>query len=265
MMRSVPDRSMPTVGEPVVRRVLLCDRIGRDEPGRRGESTSLPGHLLQLMLTGRSEHEVEGRRYTLEPGHLIWYHEDELVRTHVTAAPWSFYTLNFLAPALAPPPFERRVHRVGEAVRQRFVALEKVWRDRTVSANVRELRVHAAVHALLAEVLGTIQTHAPEPFVMDQAAQLWWQLESRLRQDLSRPLTLADLAALVGRSPATIARACHAAVGEAPMKRLKHIRMSLAAGLVRRSDLRMTEIAERIGYARPHEFSRDYRKHFGLA
>ena len=47
------------------------------------------------------------------------------------------------------------------------------------------------------------------------------------------------------------------------MKRVKQIRMSLAWGLVMFSDLRMTDIAERVGYARVHEFSRDYRRAYG--
>jgi transcriptional regulator GlxA family with amidase domain len=47
------------------------------------------------------------------------------------------------------------------------------------------------------------------------------------------------------------------------MKRLKQIRLSLARGLVQHSDLNMTEISQRVGYARVHEFSRDYRKAHG--
>ena len=42
------------------------------------------------------------------------------------------------------------------------------------------------------------------------------------------------------------------------------IRLGYARGLVQHSDLPMTEIAFRVGYARSQEFSRDYHKHFGL-
>jgi transcriptional regulator GlxA family with amidase domain len=47
------------------------------------------------------------------------------------------------------------------------------------------------------------------------------------------------------------------------MKRVKQIRLSMAWGLVMFSDLKMTDIAQRVGYGRLHEFSRDYRRQFG--
>jgi transcriptional regulator GlxA family with amidase domain len=99
---------------------------------------------------------------------------------------------------------------------------------------------------------------------MIEGSKLWWEAEEWLRANIQRPISLDDLCAQTGRSPNTIARACRAAVGLAPMKRLKQIRLSLARGLVRHSTLNITEIALRVGYARVHEFSRDYRKAFGV-
>lgn len=251
----------PAVGTPVIQRVLLCDQYRRDETGLRSVSSSLPGHLIQLMLAGRTAHEVSGRRYILEPGHLIWYHEDEIVRIHVVDAPWVFYTLNFIAPALTPPRFEDRVRRVGREVEGLFQGLLDAWRNQAPARAVREMRVQAALLNLLA----TVWESPGQPFAMDPSAQLWWELETRLRRDLSEPVSLRQLADLAGRSAATVARSCYAAVGMAPMRRIKQVRLSLARGLVQRSDLRMTQIAARVGYQRVHEFSRDYRRHFGLA
>lgn len=67
------------------------------------------------------------------------------------------------------------------------------------------------------------------------------------------------------KSVATIARSSQAAVGLPPMKRLKQIRMSLARGLVIRSDLLFKQVAAQVGYERVHEFSRDYRLAFGMS
>lgn len=258
-----PGEEPPPVGESLVQQVLLCDVFQRAHAGYRGESTSRPGHLLQLMRTGRTDHEVGGRQYRLGPGHLIWYHEDEWVRIRVREAPWSFYTLNFIAPALEPPPFEQRVGVMGSAVQRRFDGLLRVWRDTSASPTLRHLRVHAQLARLLGEVIGRLRTHHGEAFAMNAAAKLWWELEGRLRQDLAAPIDLPTMVRWSGRSRATIARACHAAVGMSPMKRVKRIRLSLARGLVTHSGLSITEIAERVGYGRLHEFSRDYRRHFG--
>jgi transcriptional regulator GlxA family with amidase domain len=90
-------------------------------------------------------------------------------------------------------------------------------------------------------------------------------VETWVRQRIHETHALPSLAATFHRSPKTIARACEEAVGLPPMKRLKQIRLNLARGLVQYSDLDMTRIAHRVGYARVHEFSRDYRKAYGRA
>jgi len=254
----MPQLAPPIVGSPVVERVLLCDLYERPQTRRPSTSSSLPGHLIQLHIDGRTTHEVNGRRYAIEPGSLIWYHEDELVRIDVHKAPWRFFTLNFIATQLSPPPFEQRVRRVARPVRRRFEQLLATWRDDKVEPAVREMRVQAHVLGLLAE----LTVGRGEPFVMDPSAELWWRIETQLRRDLSVPIDLTRMADLSGRSVATIARSCHAAVGTSPMQRIKQVRMSLARGLVHHSDLRISEVSQRVGYSRVHEFSRDYRKHF---
>lgn len=248
------------VGPPVITNVLLVDLYERPT-GLRFDASSLPGHLVQLMRTGVAAHEVGGRQYTLCPGDVIWYHEDETVSGEVLIGPWSFYTVNFIAPTLPPPPFDRRVRKPQGPVDQQFNALFRAWRSPDPNPAVRELRVQSRLLGLLADIEDGIGL----PFQMDASARLWWELESRLRRDLTQPVSLRRMAELTGRSMATINRTCHEAVGLPPLKRIKQVKMSLARGLVRQSDLRMGEIAERIGYTRVHEFSRDYHRHFGVA
>src|SRR5579875_3978715 len=66
----------PPIGPPVVRGVLLVDYY--EQPtGHQFDSSSLPGHLIQLMHTGVSARAVGGRQYIFSPGDLIWYHQDE--------------------------------------------------------------------------------------------------------------------------------------------------------------------------------------------
>jgi AraC-like DNA-binding protein len=245
-----------------VERILLCEQLVRPETGHHGRSSSRPGHLLQLTTQGEADHEIGGRRHRIRPGHLVWFHEDEPVAVRVRRAPWRLYTLNFLAPTLPPPAFENRVHRAGPALRRRFEALHARWHE-PATPRTRALRAHAALQQLLAELLEQLGGDGAEGYDMDEAAALWWRLETALRADLSRPLRLSDLVAESGRSPATVARACHAAVGEPPMQRIKRIRMSMARGLLRYGDLEVRAVAERVGYGRPHELARDHKRFFG--
>ncbi len=98
-----------SLGPQPIQDILLVDLFCRRRNGYRFEATSLPGHLVQLVIRGRVRLECNGRHYTLTPGCLIWYHEDELVRGQVIESPWEFYSVNFTAPSLPPPAFEERV------------------------------------------------------------------------------------------------------------------------------------------------------------
>jgi len=249
-----------SVGVPVLESILLVDHYERPA-GLRFHSTSRPGHLIQLMDSGVARQQVGGREYTLTGGDVIWYHEDESVTGEVVEGPWSFYTVNFIAPALPPPPFERRVRRAAAGTTEVFSSLLAAWRDDEHGQAVREMRVQSRLLTLLAD----LEEGEGVPYRTHPPAWLWWELETLLRQDLAAGMTLQSMADLAGKSPATIARACHEAVGQPPAKRIKQIRMSLARGLVRHSELGMGDIARQVGYARVHEFSRDYRKHFAMA
>ncbi len=253
-------KPLATVGSSPVEDVLLVARFRR-EKGFTFETTSLPGHMIQITVQGGVHLEVSGRQHDLRPGQVIWFHEDEHQRGAVIDPPWIFYSVNFIAPSLPPPAFESRLRRGGESVIRQFEQLHRVWSDDGVPPAIREFRVHAA----LLELLTHLTTPAQQAMHMDPRARLWWELETELRKDLRRPITLATMAQIAKRSPATIARSCVHAVGMPPLKRLKRVRLSLARGLVWSSRLSLTEIAERVGYDRVHEFSRDFRKQFGVA
>lgn len=234
--------------------IRLVERFERPEPQFKYQATSLPGHLLHLVLQGEVEQTCNGRRQHLTPGTVVWYHEDEWVEGRVLREPWVYYSVNFAAPTLAPPDFDARLQTQRADLIPIFAALHTAWR--LPPSATRDYTCQARLLDLLAALHGENQ---PQPAVTP-TGRLWWEVETWARQNIARNLTLSELCAQFHRSPNTLARACEAAVGQPPMKRLKQIRLSLARGLVHYSDLNMTEIALRIGYARVHEFSRDYRK-----
>ncbi len=251
------DRSAPVEGV-IVDRVVLADRITRR---RRGlyRATSLPGHLVQLTVDGRAVHQTAGREFSVVPGLVVWFHEDEEARIRVTGVPWTFFTVSFIAPGLPPPPADRRVRAAGPATRGLFERLLEAWRDRAAEPMVRHLRVKARLLDLLVDLLPS----GSAPLHVDPFAQVWWDLEAKLRGRLHEPVDLGFLCRLSGRSVRTLYRACRRATGLAPMKRIKRIRLSMARGLVLHSPLNVSEVAYRVGYDRVQELCRDYRRHLG--
>ncbi len=247
------------IGPPVITSIRLVERYRRGLAGKSFTTSSLPGHLIHLVVAGRAEQTSNGRRQTLSPGTLVWYHEDEWVEGRVLKAPWIFYSVNFTAPALAPPDFETRFRRGCQHLGTLFERLREAWHGPDSSR-----RAFLCQSRLLA-LLGALEASAPAAESPASPAGPWWEIEAWARRNIGGTVSLADICDQFRLSPKTVERACHAALGQPPMKRVKSIRLSLARGLARFSELSMTEIATRVGYARVHEFSRDYRKAFGLA
>ncbi|MBP6507703.1 MAG: helix-turn-helix transcriptional regulator [Opitutaceae bacterium] len=249
--------ALSAIGASPVETIRLVEHFARPAPGVAFTATSLPGHLIHLVVAGEVEQTCNGRHQRLRPGTVVWYHEDEWVEGRILRAPWIYYSVNFAAPALSPPDFDQRLMTGRAALTKIFAALHAAWL--TPPSRARDCLGQAHLLTLLAG----IDAHRDRGAPATPAGKLWWEVETWARQHIDRALTLDELCAHSGRSANTLARACREAVGLAPMKRLKQIRLSLARGLVRHSDLNMTEIALRIGYGRVHEFSRDYRKAHG--
>jgi AraC-like DNA-binding protein len=254
-----------SLGASPIQNILLATRIVRNDPQFVFTASSLPGHLLHFMIRGRVRQQCNGRSYDLKPGDVLWYHEDEFVEGKVLEAPWELYSVNFIAPALPPPADDARLFAPAPVrAEEYFAALHADWHDERLAPGARLLRSHAQL-LLLLETLTSMRTNASALNSLgDSAAQLWWQLETAVRRDLSAATSLKHLEEWSGSSAATIARACQLAVHTSPMRRIKQIRLSFARGLVRLSDSTFSEIALQVGYQRVHEFSRDYRRAFGI-
>lgn len=247
-----------TSGPSPVESIRLVERYERHQAGFAFTATSLPGHLIHLVVSGEVEQACNGRSQHLKPGTVVWYNEDEWVEGQVVKAPWIYYSVNFSAPTLSPPDFDQRLLSAPSDWAQRFANLHAAWREPL------SWRRDCFCQAHLLGLIASLDAHRGELHPTAPAGKLWWEVESWVRQRIHEPMSLDEMCAEFHRSPNTLARACQSAVGLPPMKRLKQIRLSLARGLVQFSELNMTEIARRVGYARVHEFSRDYRKAYGV-
>lgn len=249
----------PSIGASPIESIRLVAQFERRTPNFEFQATSLPGHLIHLVVEGQVEQRCNGLQQQLSPGTVVWYHEDEWVEGRIIKAPWVYYSVNFSAPTLAPPDFEARLLPKHQKTLPIFRDMLKAWQ--LPPSRERDYRCQARLLDLLSEIGSPMNPHPP----VTPHGRLWWEVETWARHRIDHAVTLSDLCAQFHRSANTLTRASVAAVGLPPMKRLKQIRLSLARGLVHRSELNMTEIAQRIGYHRVHEFSRDFRKAHGCS
>lgn len=243
-----------------IRGVFLLERM---MPGLAFVTSSPPGHLLHLVIEGEVCQRCNGREHHLRAGDMLWYHESECVEGVCLAAPWRFYSVVFHAPSLPPPDFTSRVARPARKMAMKhFADLLRAWNDASEGASRRALRCHAALSEIL---LLHHPVGAAGAAPADWLVQLWWNVENQVRQNLSRPYTLRDLAGIARTSAATIHRASMAAVQTPPVRRIKSLRLEMAYGLLVYSQMSVTEIAGQTGYERVNELSRDFRKAYRAA
>jgi AraC-like DNA-binding protein len=82
----------------------------------------------------------------------------------------------------------------------------------------------------------------------------------RIEADFAQPLTLEELAAETGLSPAYFCSLFRRLTGIPPMRHLEHRRIRRAQELLRNGDLPLVRIADAIGYPDPYYFSRVFRR-----
>jgi AraC-like DNA-binding protein len=226
-------------------------------------TASPPAHLLHYVIEGGVDQRCDGRLYQLRPGDMLWYSDTELVVGERVRPPWRFFSVVFGAPSLPPPPFSDRLSRPPRApTRRLFEELHAAWnRGRTLES---ALRCHVALGTILLSH-SPLPAHPPSGHRHeDWLVSKWWDVEQRVRIDLAARYSLGELSRMGKVSPATLQRACQAATGCSPARRIKRLRLDLARGLLEYSGLTVSEVSERTGYTRVHEFSRDIHNRFGI-
>lgn len=98
------------------------------------------------------------------------------------------------------------------------------------------------------------------------AASIGWLLPALVhaQTNLDGPLSVAELAATVDRSPSHFARRFATATGETPRRHLERLRLERAARLLVTRDATVLEIALDCGYASHETFTRAFVRRFGV-
>ncbi len=89
------------------------------------------------------------------------------------------------------------------------------------------------------------------------------RVHDHIDRHYAEPLTLSDLAALVGMSKFHLVRAFRAAYGETPMRYLSRRRIERAQDLLRAANLTVTEICMLVGFTSLGSFSAKFTELVG--
>lgn len=86
-----------------------------------------------------------------------------------------------------------------------------------------------------------------------------------MRQNLSNPSTISELARSAGYSEAQFRRVFERTLGMAPIHYLRRIRMEQACWLLRQTSKTLESISEEVGYEEPSFFARSFKKMMGIS
>ena len=86
----------------------------------------------------------------------------------------------------------------------------------------------------------------------------------RIHEDVGRRTTVAELARAAGMSRAVFAERFVRKVGMPPMQYVLEWRVAIAKDLLRREELPITEVADRVGYGSASAFSTAFTRHAGI-
>ena len=130
----------------------------------------------------------------------------------------------------------------------------------------RDLVLTRLVEVLLIEALrSTPGEDAPPGLLRGLADARLAQAMRQMHGDPARSWTVSQLAKKAALSRSAFFERFTRAVGQPPMEYLLAWRMAVAKDLLRRHDLRIDEVAERVGYGSASTFSTAFSRHVGQA
>lgn len=149
----------------------------------------------------------------------------------------------------------------------RLATLVKLVGDESIAARSgRDLVLTRLVEVLLIEALRSVSGEDTPPGLLRGLADP--KLAPAIRKmhaQLTRAWTVPELAKTAALSRSTFFDRFTRTVGQAPMAYLLTWRMAVAKDLLRREDLGIAEVAERVGYGSASTFSTAFSRHVGEA
>jgi AraC-like DNA-binding protein len=130
----------------------------------------------------------------------------------------------------------------------------------------RDLVLRRLVEVLLIEALRAApRANAPPGLLRGLADAKLASAIRHMHDHVSRPWTVGQLARTAALSRSAFFERFTRTVGVPPMEYLLSWRMAVAKDLLRREDLRIGEVAERVGYGAATTFSTAFSRHVGVS
>ncbi|WP_394848512.1 AraC family transcriptional regulator [Pendulispora brunnea] len=252
--------------------IFVLRRRPDDVPRVRAEHVTHQFAALEYCTAGRLRME-QPEAWTLEAGEALLVPAGQPHRA-IARAGFESWHLGFCVSCVVADdaglllePFERvragasPVVRLPAARRAFLETLFAELQEATDPARYGESR--AVAHSLLTLVLNEVGRAARAEGSPPAPAGLVAEALRFIERHCRERITLGDVAAAVGRSPAYVTTALSQATGRSAVEWIVAGRMAEARRMLLHSDEMVDIIAERVGYADPTHFIRMFRRAHG--
>ena len=215
---------------------------------------------IELCLAGSIEYRTDTERFILKPGEVFIMvpHSNVMIRNAEPGKKRHKLTLlsngnncSVMCQSLGfdramrlvprdPEEIERRIRHIGKLIRENGshrIAAEELY----------------SLLLLLAEEKRNSGNEVPLEML---------QLATFLNNNFYRQITAAEMADILGCSPATLRRKCMKYFSLPPLKYLNHLRLKNSSAMLKNSTLPIKEIGFRCGFETPLHFTRSFREFF---
>jgi AraC-like DNA-binding protein len=170
-----------------------------------------------------------------------------------------------MQPALPPPvahPPAVTVERADEALLETFVRLLRLLERPSDVPVLGRLLKQELIYRLVTAPGGTTLTCGVAGGQRERAVG---EAINWIRNHYSEPLSIDVLARSVHMSPSVLHRRFKAATVMSPLQYQKQVRLLEARKVLMSEDVEAASVAYQVGYESPSQFSREYRRLFGLS
>lgn len=211
---------------------------------------------IDFVLAGGGRGTYAGREVISSPGMVEFFRED--LRHRFQSNGTGIRSMHIVVPgSLLRTVRGLRDVSVEELTHTRALALaSRVLMELDAPDASSDLQIESLVHELIDEITRTASGPNPRAGWIGRA-------RAALHDSISQPLSLCELAAIVGIDRAHLARTFKARLGQSVGEYHRRVRLEHAARLIASSDEPLVRIAQRCGFSDQAHLTRMMRQHLG--
>ena len=225
-------------------------------PRAKGKKTNRPRWALILKYEGQTVYTSERRQLLSDPNHAMLLPKGcsyEWICTqagHFLAVDFECDLDSTTILSIPLKPEQRILRRLQE--------LEQNW-------NRQELLQQPICIRDLYSILLTLAKPSLTGYINGDKRQKLQPVLEYISQNISRPVTNDQLAAVAGMSTVYFRKLFTQVIGVSPIAYARQLRIEKAKQMLRSDYGSLSQLALSLGYANLYDFSRDFKKHTGIA